>query len=276
MMKLLSAVVLLLAPLAASADSGMPAFGFTGAAALRANSAAVAVPAPRAADVIAKSHMYIQAGKSVLFGYAKTPAEFAEATAYWTGVLSAAGIQAGAPTYKNEFFTIPYTTTDGRVLRAFVAEPRQFPPKDEPGLRANMTLAQGALAAAGLTPVSVRVVNLEYLLPTYSILYLTKPETLQERETQLRVLRPGDDLDEDLIKASGVKVVQMAQTWLLVYIGPELGYVGLIAKTAEDLAARLDKRTAALIAAGKRIVGHKLVAIDFDEYKFGAELIFFQ
>jgi len=275
MMKLISAIALLLSPVAASADT-LPAFSFTGVAALRADVSPVAIPAPKAADVIAKSHMYIQAGKSVLFGYAKTPAEFAEATAYWTGVLSAAGIQAGVPTHKDEFFTIPYRTSDGRVLRAFVAEPRQFPPKDEPGLRANMALAQGALAAAGLTPVSARVVNLEYLLPTYSILYLTMPETLQERETQLRVLRPGDDLDADLIKASGVTVVQMAEAWMLVYIGPELGYVGLIAKTAEDLKARLDKRTAYLISAGKRIVGHKITAIELDEYKFAAEILFFQ
>ncbi|MEQ1917659.1 MAG: hypothetical protein ABL955_00545 [Elusimicrobiota bacterium] len=277
MKNLISALVLILSPLAASADNGaLPAFNFTGVAALRAEKSTFVAPEPRPADVIDKSHMYIQAGKNVLFGYAKTAEQFAEASAYWTEVLTSAGIQTGTPTFKDEFFTLPYHTTDGRALRAFVAEPRQFPPKDDAGLRANMIVARSALSAAGLTPVSARVVNLEYSLPTYSILYLVKPEALPEHEIRLRVLKPGDDIDADLIKASGVSIVQKPEPWILVYIGPELGYVGLIAKTAEDLALRLEKRKAYLIAAGKKIIGSKLVAVDDAEYKFGAELLFFQ
>ena len=201
---------------------------------------------------------------------------FAESVAHWSAVLKAAGIEPGAASYKDGLFTLAYRTIDGRVLRGFLAEPRQFPPKDEAGLRTNMALAQAALSAAGLTPVSARVVNLEYLLPTYSLLYLAKPETLRERETQLRVLKPGDDIDADLIKASGVVVVQQPQPWMLVYVGPELGYVGLWAKTAEDLALRVEKRKAFLVGQGKRIVGEKPYAIDDAEYKFGAALLFFQ
>lgn len=277
MKNLIPAFVLLLSPLAASADNGaLPAFNFTGVAALRAQKSTLVAPEPRPADVIDQSHMYIQAGKDVLFGYAKTQEQFNEASAYWTSVLAAAGIQPGAPTFKDGFFTLPYTTTDGRALRAFVAEPRQFPPKDDAGLRANMAVANQALTAAGLTPVSARVVNLEYTLPTYSILYLVKPEALKEHETQIRVLKPGDEVDPGLIKASGVTLVQKPQPWILVYIGPELGYVGLIAKTAEDLALRLEKRKAYLLAAGKKIIGSKLVAVDDADYKFGAELLFFQ
>lgn len=277
MKNLLPALALLLSPLAASAENGaLPAFHFTGAAVLRAEGSAVAAPAPRPADVVSKSYMHLQAGKSVLFGFAKTQEQFAEASSYWTEVLRNAGIEPGAPTYKDGIFTIPYRTADGRVIRDFMAEPRQFPPKDEAALRANMALAQKALSDAGLTPVSARVLNLEYALPTYSLLYLAKPEALEERETQLRVLKPGDAIDAGLIKASGVTVVQQPQPWLLVYVGPELGYVGLWAKTAEDLAAKLEKRKALLVAAGKRIVGHTLVPIDHPEYKFGAELLFFQ
>lgn len=277
MKNLFPALALLLSPLAASAENGaLPAFHFTGAAALRAQAPAIAAPAPRPADVVSKSHMHIQAGKDVLFGYAETPEQFAEASAYWSGVLRAAGIEPGAAEYKDRIFTLAYRTADGRALRGFMAEPRQFPPKDEGALRANMALAAKSLAGAGLTPVSARVLNLEYALPTYSILYLVKPEAKPEHETRLRVLKPGDDIDADLIEASGVTVVQKPQPWLLVYIGPELGYVGLVAKTAEDLALRLEKRKALLVAAGKRIIGHTLVPVDHDEYKFGAELLFFQ
>lgn len=277
MMKLLCALALLLSPLAASAERGaLPSFQFTGASALRADAPPMAAAEPRPADVVSKSHMHIQAGKDVLFGFAKTPEQFAEASSYWIEVLKAAGIEPGAATYKEGFFTIPYRTADGRALRAFMAEPKQFPPKDENGLRANMALALKSLSSAGLTPVSARVLNLEYSLPTYSILYLVKPAALRERETQLRVLKPGDDLDEGLIAASGVTVVQKPQPWMLVYIGAELGYVGLWAKTAEDLALRVEKRKAFLVGQGKRIVGEKPYAIDHPEYKFGAALLFFQ
>jgi hypothetical protein len=276
MKNLIPALALLLSPLTVSADT-LPAFNFTGPAQLRMEKFAIAEPAPVPADVITKSHMLVQAGKDVLFGYADTREKFAEAAAHWTEVLKAAGIAPGAPTYgKGGFFTLPYRTTDGRALRAFLADPRQFPPKDDAGLRANMALASQALSAAGLTPVSARVVNIDLILPTYSILYLVKPEAALERETQLRVLKPGDDIDPGLIAASGVAVVQKPQPWLLVYVGPELGYVGLWAKTPEDLALRLETRKAYLVGAGKRIIGEKLVPLDDSEYKFGAELLFFQ
>lgn len=278
MIKLLPLAALLLSPLAAAAESGaFPAFSFTGVKALRAEKPVVAAePAARPADVVVKGYMHIQAGKEVLFGYADTPEQFAEAAAHWAEVLKAAGIEPGAPTYKDTIFTIPYKTADGRVIRAFVAEARQFPPKDENGLRANMALARKSLAAAGLTPVSARVLNLEYLLPTYSILYLTKPEAKREHETQLRVLKPGEDIDADLIALSGVAVMQKPEPWLLVYVGPELGQVGLWAKTPADLALRLEKRKAYLVAAGKKIIGEKFFPIDDAEYKFGVELMFFQ
>lgn len=277
MKNLIAALALVLAPLAAAAENGaLPAFHFTGAAQLRAEKTEFAAPAPRPADVIVSGHMLIQAGKDSLFGFAKTPDEFAQAVAHWSGVLEAAGIEPGTPELKDGIFVLPYRTADGRVLRDFLADARQFPPKDEEGLRANMALAADALTAAGLTPVSARVVDLEYMLPTYSILYLVKPEALRERETQLRVLKPGDDIDADLLKASGVTVVQTPKPWLAVYIGPELGYVNLWAKTAEDLAAKLEKRKAFLVERGKRIVGERFFPIDDAEYKFGAGLLFFQ
>lgn len=263
----------------ASAQTGLPAFEFTSAAALRANveqRAAIAAPAPVPADVITSGHMLIQAGKDVLFGHADTKEQFEQSAARWSSALRAAGVTPGAAEWKDGFFVLPYKTSDGRVLRSFLAEPVQFPPKDDAGLRANMALSQSALRAAGLTIVASNVVNLEYLLPTYSILYLTKPEADRADEAQLRVLKPGDDLDADLVKASGVTVVQTPKPWVLVYIGPELGYVGLIAKTREDIEARVAKRSAYLVEQGKRIVGSKIVPFEDPDYKFAAALLFFQ
>ena len=274
-MKNLLAVAALLVAASASAEL-LPAFNFTTPAQL-----AVEVPAPAAppsvpADVTNKSYMHIQAGKDVLFGYADTPEQFAETTAYWSEILRNAGVRPGTPVLKNGMFTLPYHTSDGRVLRDFTAEPRQFPPKDDAGLRANMAKIRTELMLAGLTPVSARVLNLEHLLPTYSILYLAKAESVPAHETLLRVLKPGDDIDAGLIAASGVRVAQKPVPWMLVYVGPELGYVGMLAKTQADLALKLEKRKAFLVEQGKKIIGEKFVAIDDAEYKFGVELLFFQ
>ncbi|MBI5245891.1 MAG: hypothetical protein HY923_01820 [Elusimicrobia bacterium] len=274
-MKTLSLAALLLSPLAASAEL-LPAFNFVVPAQLAVEVPAPAAPPSRPADVIDKSHMHIQAGKDTLYGYADTPEQFAEATAYWSEILRNAGVQPGTPVLKDGMFRLPYHTSDGRVIRAFMAEPRQFPPKDDAGLRANMAKIRTELVIAGLTPVSVRVLNLEFLLPTYSILYLAKAENAPAHETLLRVLKPGDDIDAGLIAASGVRVAQNGEHGLLVYVGPELGYVGLIAKTREDLALRLEKRKAFLVEQGKKIIGEKFVPVDDAEYKFGVELLFFQ
>jgi hypothetical protein len=220
--------------------------------------------------------MLIQAGKDVLYGFADTPEQFAEASAYWAGVLIDTGIEPGVPTFENRIFTLPYRAPGGRVLRNFMAETRQFPPKDDAGLRANMAAAQKTLSAAGLTPISARVVNLEYLLPTYSILYLAKPEAARKHETLIRVLKSDNAIDPDLLKESGVTVVQTPEPWLVVYIGPELGFVRLLGKTPEDLVQRLAAHKAHLVEAGKRIIGEKLTLTEHPEYKHAAALLFFQ
>jgi len=282
MKNLIAALVLVLSPLAASAETrGLPAFDFTGAAALRAGQPLVPFlpPQARPADVITQGHMLIQAGREVLVGHTATPEEFAEASAYWSQVLREAGIEPGQASVNSGVFTLPYKTTDGRVLRSFLAETRQFPPKDEQGLRDNMALALKALNAAGLTPVSARVVALDSgsLLPTYSLLYLTNPLEAREREVQLRVLKPGDDVPVELIRTvPEITIVQVPEPWLLVYVGPQLGYVGLWAQTPEELALRLAKRKEFLAGLGKRVIAEKFTSIDHPVYKFGVEILFFQ
>jgi hypothetical protein len=267
---------------AAQAFDTLPAFGYTGLTQLRqvkADGLADAPPvAARAADVITRDNLLLQAGKTVLFGYAKTDAEFHEALAYWTPVLSAAGIKAGAATFDAEtgMYQIPYTAPGGKVVRAFMAEARQFPPKDEAGLRTNMAASQDALAKAGLTPVAARVVNLEEILPTYSLLYLAAADDVPEHERLLRVLKPGDDLDLDLIKTAGVSVVQVPETWMVVYIGPELGVVGMVAHDRDELDKKIAARKDFLAQQGKKMIGEKIEPVDDPEWKFEVQLYFYQ
>ena len=178
--------------------------------------------------------------------------------------------------FADGMYRIPYKTADGRIIRDFLADPRQFPPKDEAGLRANMALAQSALAKAGLNVVTARVLNVDALLPTYSLLYLTKSDENPQHETRLRVLKPGDDIDVDVYRGAGVNVVQTPVPWMLVYIGPELGYVTVIGKTQDEINGKLAKRKEFLLSEGKRLIADKIVPLDDADYKFAAAIYFFQ
>lgn len=271
---LLSALCLLVATGAAA--QALPAFHDVGFPELRAEKSALPSPRHAAGDVIASDHLLIQAGKDVLFGYAKTDAEFADAAAYWTKALREAGVTPGAPTFADGMFTLPYKASDGRAIRGFLADPKQFPPKDEAGLRANMALIEKGVGAAGLTLVAARVVNVEALLPTYSVLYLTKPEENPDREVQLRVLKPGDDFDAGIYRGAGVDVLQTPESWMMVYLGPEVGYAGLWAQSPEDLAAKVAARRKLFAESGKRVIAQREFAIDDPTYKYGAALYFFQ
>lgn len=275
MKTVLSSLCLLLATGAFAAE-GLPGFGSFDFASLRAAKADIAIPRAQAGDVITSYSMIAQAGKDSLFGYADNEKDAAAATAYWSGALKAAGIAAGAPTFADGMYQIPYKTADGRVLRDFLADSRQFPPKDEAGLRSNMAMAAGALNKAGLNVVATHVVDVDALLPTYQLLYLTKPDELPEHETRLRVLKPGDDIDFGIFRGAGVDVIQTPETWMMVYIGPEVGYVTLFAQTKEDLDAKVAKRRELFAGENKKVIAERREPIDDPDYKFGASLYFFQ
>ena len=277
MRTLFAALCLLLASGARAASSeDLPAFDVTGFAQFRSQKSELATPGTRVSDAITADHMLVQAGRKVLYGYARTPEEAAEAVAYWSEVLQTMGVPTGAATYDKVLYTIPYTTRDGRVIRDFLADPLMFPPKDEAGLRANMALARSALAKAGLDVVAARTVKAEGLLPTYLVLYLTEADEDPAHETRLRVLKPGDDLDFNIFRRAGVTIVSTPKPWLLAYIGRELGYVSLIAKPSEEIAAKLAKRKEFLLSAGRRLIGEKVEPFDHPEYKFSAAIYFFQ
>ena len=122
------------------------------------------------------------------------------------------------------------------ALRSFLADARQFAPKDDAALRADMALTQAALTRDGLTPVVARVVDVSELLPTYLLIYKTKPDANPDHESRLRMLAPGDDLDFGVFRAAGLDVVETPRAWMMVYVVHAAGYVSLAAKTSQDLA----------------------------------------
>ena len=275
-MKIVHSSLCLLLASGAYAAEGLPSFGAVSFAQLREVKADIKIPRSKAGDVISTYHMIAQAGKDYLFGYANNEADAAEATSYWTGVLKTSGVQPGAATFADGMYKIPYKTADGRVIRDFLADSRQFPPKDEAGLRANMAFASEALNKAGLNVVAAHVLNVDSLLPTYSILYLTRSNELPEHETRLRLLKVGDDLDFGIYREAGVDIIQTPEPWMMVYVGPEVGYVSISAKTQADLEAKVAKRREFLADGGKKIIAERRDSTDAPDYPFGAALYFFQ
>lgn len=275
-MKILSWLPLLLLAVSARASEGLPAFAPTSFAEIAAVRSTLQTPRAVSGDVVTQYHMIAQAGKDVVFGYAQTPEQAAEAISYWTDALRKAGIAPGKAAFADGLYRIPYTTADGRVLRDFLADARQFPPKDEAGLRANMALVKAAAAKAGLDVVAAHVVNVDALLPTYSLMYLTKADENPDHEARLRVLKPGDDLDFDVYRGAGVDVVQTPETWMMVYVGPEVGYVTVIGRTRDEVAEKLAKRKDFLLSEGKKLIADKIEPLDDADYKFAAAIYFFQ
>lgn len=276
-MKIAALLLILAGAARAQSPEGLPAFQFAGFSALRAlpPSVALAAPGAQAADVITENRLVAQAG-TVLFGYASNDEGFRDAAAYWTAALRSAGVQTGAPGFSNGMWRIPYATGDGTVLRSVLADARQFAPKDEAALRADMALAQAALSRDGLTPIAARVVNVSELLPTYLLVYKTKPDSNPDHESRLRVLAPGDDLDFGVFRAAGLDIVETPRTWMMVYVGPAAGYVSLAAKTTQDLAKILQAREDFLMQSGRKILAARDFPIDDPDYKFGVGVYFLQ
>ncbi|MBI3566392.1 MAG: hypothetical protein HY079_14445 [Elusimicrobia bacterium] len=274
MNRLLAALCLLAA--SAVHAQGLPAFSGVSFRNIKSTRFELESPRPRAGDELSSYHMIAQAGRDRLFGYAQTEDQAREAIAYWTDALRQAGVLPVGASYADGMYQIQYRTADGRVIRDFLADPRQFPPKDEAGLRANMALVRAALEKAGHGVVAARVVSVDALLPTYSVLYLTKPDANPDHEARLRVLKPGDDIDVSVYKGAGVDVVQTPEPWMMVYLGPEVGYVTVIGKTRDEVLEKLAKREDFLKGEGKVLIAHKIEPMDDADYKFAAAIYFFQ
>lgn len=273
------AAALLVFSLAGFAGAAEVPFRYVSPSLIRADNAPVPVFKSEAQDRTTKAHLLVQCGDDTLLGFAKTDAEYKEAVAYWRGVLAGAGLTAGEPRIDGDMYFIPYASPDGRVLRRFVADARQFKPKDEAALRENMDATVGAMGSAGLRIVQSGVLELEYMLPTYAVYYLTEKKETRERETQVRVLARGEDIDFDIVEGA-VTILQKPKSWMMVYLGPEVGQVWRIGKTREEIEKKLAERVAWLVEHGATMIGsriHEIPEADrWDGYRYVSMSYFFR
>ena len=229
-------------------------------------------------DRLTRLHLSPRTGTRSLVGSAKTDEEYAEAIALWTGILAKAGIRTGAPTFQHGVWSLPYETGDGTVIREFMANAKQFKPKDEQALSDNKAMILGELRKRGLPVLASYELYLDFMLPTYSVYYLTREEKRREDELQVRVLKPGDDIDTAVFERAGVSVLQKPESWIMVYLGREVGFVTRAAKTREDAEKRVQQRVAELTAMGKVMIETRIEPLTdpFQDYHFWFGLYFYQ
>jgi len=251
-------------------------FRYVGINALRQGPAEPVPPAAGAPqDKLNKAHLFLQCGKDKLFGYADTQEQYQETVAFWKPILAANDIQMGETSFKDRSIKIAYTTKDGSVLRDYWAEPRQFKPKDEVSLRENRDMILAELSKTHKVVASY-LSDLDFMLPTYKVYYLAQPDQVQEHEIQLRVLDRGEDLDFDVFEKAGIRIVQKPEPWMMVYIGPELGFVSRIATTREEIEKKVKDRVDYLVGLGKVMIDTRIKDIDEGEWKFLGNIYFYQ
>jgi hypothetical protein len=192
---------------------------------------------------IAKLNLFAQASKSQIFTYAENDAQFAEFKAMWQPILEKYGMKVTGTEYKNAdgqggYGFITYSSPDGRVIRAFLAEKLHYDALDAAAVTGLQNELLGALERAGLTPIASFTIKNEAFRPTFNIYYLTKPEDNPDHEIQLRQLLYGDDLDFDLL-AGSVNFVRQDASFSLVYTGKLLGLVSKLGVDEPALNAKI-------------------------------------
>jgi len=259
---------------------GSAEFRYVGIAQLRAMDG-FSVPALEGAaqDKIGELHLLAQCSKSRVFGYADTEAQAAEALAMWSRILSEAGIRPGQASFKDGMYILPYEAPGGFEVREFTAEPRQFKPKDEGSLRENMGMALAELNKRNIPVVASFVVDVQdVLLPTYSIYYLVEADGNEDHETQVRLLKAGDEIDFDILAQAGVDIIQKPDAWLMVYIGKQVGFLSRIARTQEEAERKLKERAQELSGMGKAVIGSRVGVLSepYEDYKYFVNIYFYQ
>lgn len=207
---------------------------------------------------ITKLHLLAQTAKSLLFTYADTEALFNEFTAMWKPILQKFDLTPTTTEYKNEFGTLNYTSPEGRVVRDFMGEGLNYDAlKPEEIAKVQHQLLEG-LEKSGMTPIASFTIKNEVLRPTFNIYYLTGQDENQDREIQLRQLKNGEDIDFDVLKEAGIKIVREDTSFSAVYIGRLVGFKSKIAADEAGVMKKLEDYKKFLSEQKKELIGYRV------------------
>jgi ASC-1-like (ASCH) protein len=208
-------------------------------------------------------HQLAQASKSQLSTIAKTEADYDQFTAMWTPILGKFNLKIIGRSYdaRTGFGTLQYLSQDGRVIRSFMAEGMKYDALNPIEIDKLKHELLEPLEKAGMTPVAVLDIRHPAFRPTFNLYYLTKPEENTDHEKQLRQLKPGDDIDFDLL-ANAVQIVKKDASFSLVYIGRELGFKSKAAAGLEAITKKVEDYKKFLLENKKELIAVKMAALD--------------
>lgn len=207
---------------------------------------------------ITRLHLLAQTAKSLLFTYADTEALFNEFTAMWKPILQKFDLTPTTTEYDNEFGALNYTSPEGRVVRDFMADGLNYDAlKPEEIAKVQHQLIE-ALERASMTPIASFTIKNDVFRPTFNIYYLTGQDENQDHEIQLRQLKNGEDIDFDVLREAGIKVVREDTTFSAVYIGKLVGFKSKIAADEAGAMKKLEEYKKFLAEQKKELLGYRL------------------
>ena len=249
------------------------------------------VPAPkapaqelRAGEVLTQMHLMPMATKNILSAFVKSDKEVAEVTAMWNPILQKAGFTIGEVSYRADIklVQINYSSPQGLVLRRFMADSLNYDalnPTEMHNLRQELT---ASLSGNGMPAAASFYIKSDLFRPTFVLYYVTTGDENADHERQLRILKPGDDIDYDLLQAAGVNIVKRDNAYTMVYVGHEIGFKSKIAVDEASAAAKLAEYKKFLAENKKEFIGsrtHKLdkpFVVGANTYNYFFNVYFYQ
>ena len=234
------------------------------------------------AGEITKLNLLAQTSKSLLFTYADTEALFKEFTDMWKPILEKFGLKPTTTEYKDQFGILNYTSSEGLVVRDFLAEKLHYDALDPAAMKKLQHELIEPLERAGMTPIASFNIKNEIFRPTFNIYYLTKPEENMDHEVQLRQLMNGDDIDFDILANAGVNIIKKDTSFSMAYIGKLIGFKSKLAVNEAAAAVKVEEYKKFLTENKKEFIGSKIVkldepfAIDTATFTYAANMYFYQ
>lgn len=230
--------------------------------------------------VITKLNLLPTANRSQLISHG-SEAEFKEFTAYWTPILEKFGMRVVSAEYKTGIGILKYESPDGKVVRRFLGDDMNYDALSEEAMQKEQHMLIEALEKQHLTPVAAFRIKHEAFRPTFCVYYLTQADENPDHETQLRQLKPGDDLHFDAVEGA-VTVVEKDASFSLVYIGKLLGYKAKLAADEAGIQAKLDEYKKFLAENKKEFIASRTGKLDepftvgSTTYNYYVSVYFFQ
>jgi len=211
--------------------------------------------------VLSDSNLFARTGKQMLFAFHDTEAQHKAFVSWWNGVLKTAGIETTGAAWDKTMTTLSYNA-GGKVIREFISDDLAYDGNSEAAISESMRFMEARLQESGMNVIADFRLKFDFLRPSYALYYLTSPAENQDRETQLRVLKPGEDIDYDILSKAGVNVVRKENEFTAAYIGPMLTVLYKGSKSEEGINKKLAETVAYLTEAGKKVIGTRIIKLE--------------